>query len=154
MLDSKLRTGTSKAKRLHPVKFEFALFWMSQCVACSPVRCFFVPCDRQLQRAHYLLLNNIFVVFNFRARTVQKESKQKHQVKKEYNPFTIFMYIYALTIFKGLGISSSEWINNWNNSCPSCHQKLSFLASSKFSSFCAWGLNMLELILLGISQFG
>ena len=25
-----------QTKRLHQVKFEFSLFWMSQCVACSP----------------------------------------------------------------------------------------------------------------------
>ena len=36
LLESKLRTGTSKTKRLHPVKFEFSLFWMSQYVAFSP----------------------------------------------------------------------------------------------------------------------
>ena len=31
-----LHTGTSKTKRLYPVKFEFSLLWMTQCVACSP----------------------------------------------------------------------------------------------------------------------
>ena len=36
MLKSKLHAGTSKTKRLHPVKLEFSLFWMSQCVASSP----------------------------------------------------------------------------------------------------------------------
>ena len=34
----KLRIGTSKTKQLHPVKLEFSLFWMSQCVARSPAR--------------------------------------------------------------------------------------------------------------------
>ena len=28
--------GTSRTKRLHQDKFAFSLFWMSQCVACSP----------------------------------------------------------------------------------------------------------------------
>ena len=36
MLESKLSTGTSRTKRLHQDKFAFSLFWMSQCVACSP----------------------------------------------------------------------------------------------------------------------
>ena len=36
MLLSKLSTGTSRTKRLHQDKFAFSLFWMSQCVACSP----------------------------------------------------------------------------------------------------------------------
>ena len=34
-LESKLCAGTSKPKRLHPVKLGFSLFWMSQCVAYS-----------------------------------------------------------------------------------------------------------------------
>ena len=38
-MESKLRTGTSKTKWLHPVKFEFSLFWMSQCVAFYLARC-------------------------------------------------------------------------------------------------------------------
>ena len=36
LLESKLSTGTSRTKRLHQDKFAFSLFWMSQCVACSP----------------------------------------------------------------------------------------------------------------------
>ena len=36
MLESKLSTGTARTKRLHQDKFAFSLFWMSQCVACSP----------------------------------------------------------------------------------------------------------------------
>ena len=36
MLESKLSTGISRTKRLHQDKFAFSLFWMSQCVACSP----------------------------------------------------------------------------------------------------------------------
>ena len=36
MPESKLSTGTSRTKRLHQDKFSFSLFWMSQCVACSP----------------------------------------------------------------------------------------------------------------------
>ena len=36
MLEIKLSTGTSRTKRLHQDKFAFSLFWMSQCVACSP----------------------------------------------------------------------------------------------------------------------
>ena len=28
-------SGASKTKQLHPVKLEFSLFWMSQCVSCS-----------------------------------------------------------------------------------------------------------------------
>ena len=36
MLESKLPTGASRTKRLHQDKFEFSLFWMSQCVASSP----------------------------------------------------------------------------------------------------------------------
>ena len=36
MLESKLSTGTSRTKRLHQDKFAFSLFWMSQCIACSP----------------------------------------------------------------------------------------------------------------------
>ena len=38
--ESKLCTGTFKTKRLHSVKIEFSLYWMSQCIACSPARCF------------------------------------------------------------------------------------------------------------------
>ena len=36
MLESKLSTETSRRKRLHQDKFAFSLFWMSQCIACSP----------------------------------------------------------------------------------------------------------------------
>ena len=32
------RIGTSETKRPHPVTLEFSLFWMSQCVPCSPAR--------------------------------------------------------------------------------------------------------------------
>ena len=38
LLENKLHTGTSKTKRLHPVRLKFSLFCMSQCVACSPAR--------------------------------------------------------------------------------------------------------------------
>ena len=42
-LVSKLRTGTSKTKNIQICLDEVALFWMSQCVACSPVRYFLYP---------------------------------------------------------------------------------------------------------------
>ena len=36
MLESKLRTGTSKTKKMQICLDEVALFWMSQWTACSP----------------------------------------------------------------------------------------------------------------------
>ena len=50
VLESKLRTGTFKRERLHPVNPVFPLFWVSQYVACSPVWwMLYHPCDLYLQ---------------------------------------------------------------------------------------------------------
>ena len=62
MLGRKLRTGTSKTKRLHLAKFEFSLFCMSQWVACVTAWWILYHVTVSCKRVHCYLTTSTYLL--------------------------------------------------------------------------------------------
>ena len=54
LLDGKWRSGTFKRKVVSFLNEAISLFFLPLCVVWHSARCFFVSCDRIMQRAHWL----------------------------------------------------------------------------------------------------